>query len=259
MIYKIIAYIRFSAVTLSMLVIVLAVLLIYPFSKSFVRQQVRVIWTRCLIASIGAKLKIKGYKPNSDELRNSMIVSNHISWLDTVVMLRLYFVQYIGKIEMQNWPILNKVIASGGTIFINRKIKRNILAVNQEVARLLQNGATIGLFPEGKTTSGVEVLPFKAPILEAAMMAKSKILPVIISYKKQDNTRAKEVSFGETGWFTTVMNILLIKNLKINVTILAQLDSTHFKNRDELSDHLYQLIKNIYMEEFSPIVKNIDL
>ena len=244
-----IASFRFCAVIASMAIMVLAVILIQPFSLKFVQWQVRKIWTRCLIASTGAKLNIHGYKLSPKELQNSMMVSNHISWMDTVVMLRLHFVRYIGKVEMLNWPILKNVIKAGGTIFINRKNKKDLLSVNQQVAEILQNGATVGLFPEGKTSSGTNVLPFKAPILEAARMADSKIFPVILSYRKENNQRAKEVSFENVGWMTTVMNTLKLHDLVIDVTILPPVKALDFADREELSDYLHQQISNYYLQQ----------
>lgn len=244
-----IAGFRFCSVIASMAIMVLAVILIQPFSLKFVQWQVRKIWTRCLIASTGAKLNIHGYQLSPKELQNSMMVSNHISWMDTVVMLRLHFVRYIGKVEMLNWPILKNVIKAGGTIFINRKNKKDLLSVNQQVAEILQNGATVGLFPEGKTSSGDNVLPFKAPILEAARMANSKIFPVVLSYRKENNQRAKEVSFENVGWMTTVMNTLKLRGLVIDVTILPPVKALDFADREELSDYLHQQISNYYLQQ----------
>ncbi len=246
---SLIAWLRFVLVICSMAILVLAVLFIFPFSNYATRQIVRKIWSRCLIASTGAKLQIHGKWYTKKELANTMIVSNHISWLDTVIMLRLCFVQYIGKKEMLNWPILRSVIKAGGTIFIDRSKKRDLLYVNQEVAKLLQNGATIGLYPEGKTTQGQHILPFKPGILEAGLMAKSKIIPIVLSYRKEHNKLATEVSFANVGWLTTVINTLKLKDLVINVTILPPVNSSDFANRDELAQYLYDEIEKSYMNQ----------
>lgn len=238
--------IRFIAVIISMAFMVLAIFVIAPFSLKFIRKYVRILWTRMLIASTGAKLSIKGYKLTDAELRNAMIVSNHISWLDTVVILRLCFVRYIGKVEMLNWPILKTVIKAGGTIFINRRNKKDILNVNQQVANYLKNGSTIGLYPEGKTSDGKTIAPFKAPILEAALLADSKIFPVVLNYRKGQNQLATEVTFARVNWLQTVMNTLKLKDLTINVTILPPINARDFSSRDILAEHLYKLISDEY-------------
>lgn len=243
-----ISRIRFVAVIASMAFMVLAIILIAPFSLKIIRKYVRMAWSRMLIASTGAKLQIKGYPLNNEELKNAMLVSNHISWLDTVVMLRLCFVRYIGKIEMLNWPILKTVIKAGGTIFIDRRKKKDILNVNQQVAKYLTTGSTIGLYPEGKTSDGKIIAPFKAPILEAALLADSKIFPVVLSYRKEYNQLATEVTFAKVNWLQTVMNTIQLKDLTINVTILPPIKARDFSSRDLLADHLYQLISNEYFK-----------
>jgi 1-acyl-sn-glycerol-3-phosphate acyltransferase len=245
---NLIAKIRFSAVILSMSIIVLAVLIIYPFSKTLVRQTVRKLWTRCLIASTGAKLIYQGHKLNPIDLANSMIVANHISWLDTVLMYRVCFLQFVGKIEMLKWPILSQVIKAGGTIFINRKNKKELLTVNQQVANLLTKGATVGLFPEGKTSDGQSILDFKAPLLEAALLAKSKIYPVVLCYQKENRQIAHEVSFANVGWLTTVMNTLKLTELNITVTVLDPVSAEQFTNREQLAHYLHQQISNHYLQ-----------
>ena len=241
-----ISRLRFCLVILSMMFVVIMVLLFYPLSKNFIRQQVRAIWSRMLIASTGAKLEIIGNIPNANELKNSMIVSNHISWLDTVVMLRLCFVQYVGKVEMLRWPILNNIIKAGGTIFINRKNKKELVNINAQVAKHLQDGATIGLYPEGTTSDGTKIQPFKAPILEAAILAKSKVYPIVLNYRKDNNQLAREVTFAKVNWLQTVINTLKLKHLYITVTMLNSVNAADFNNREELANYLYTQINECY-------------
>jgi len=244
-----IAWLRFVAVILSMSFLVVAVFMLYHISLKLIRYPIRKIWTRCLLLSTGGKINLHGVDLSSIDLRNTMVVSNHISWLDTVVMLRLCYLRYIGKVEMLKWPFLSMIIKAGGTIFINRRNKRELLTVNQQVANILTDGATIGLYPEGTTSDGVKILPFKAPILEAALMAKSNVIPVVLSYRKEDNKLATEVTFSKVNWLTTVINTLKLENLVINVTILPIVRSTDFKTRDELAVCLYQQINQSYQNQ----------
>lgn len=246
---SVIAWFRFVLVILSMVIIVLGAYLIAPFSIKTFRYPIRKIWAVCIVAATGAKFNLRGEDLSKMDLKNTMVVSNHISWLDTVIMLRTFFVSYVGKVEMLNWPILRVVIKAGGTIFLDRKNKRELVGINRKVANALQSGATIGLYPEGTTGDGVLIKPFKAPLLEAAMLAKSKIVPVVLSYRKEDDQLATEVSFSGVGWMTTVMNTLRLKNLVINVTVLPAVDSTEFSDREVLSEYLYKQINDSYMSQ----------
>lgn len=242
--------IRFTLLLLCTGGMIVAILIIAPFSKKLIQETGRKIWCYCLINFTGAKLEIHGEKPNRKDLNNTIIVSNHISWLDTLVLLSLYFVRFIGKVEMLKWPALRGLIKAGDTILINRKNKRTLPELNHFVANILENGALIGLYPEGTTSDGKTILPFKAPLLEAAIIAKSQILPIVISYCKNGNELANEVTFKKTGWFKAVFNTVALKDLVIRVDILSIVKSSEFENRDELAKHLYTTISDKYISNF---------
>lgn len=240
---------RFTMLTLSTIIMLAATLIIAPFSRKPIQQTGRKFWCYTLIKFSGAKLNIRGTKIDKELLTNTMIISNHISWLDTVVLLHLCFIRFIGKVEMLKWPLLNQVIRAGDTIFINRKNKREIPNINKTLATILASGATVGLYPEGTSGDGYQVAPFKAPLLEAALMAKSKILPVVISYRKENDLLATEVTFKKVGWFTTIFRTIGLKNLVINVTILPAVDSSQFPSRDALATHLHELVNTCYLAQ----------
>lgn len=229
---------------------IITVLIIAPFSKKFIQEPGRKVWCYSLLTFAGAKIKISGTKPPKTSLRNTIVVANHISWLDTVVLLHLYSMRFIGKIEMLKWPFLRGIIKAGDTIFIDRKNKRVLPNLNRQVADILRSGATIGLYPEGTSGDGKEISPFKAPLLESALIAHSKILPIVISYHKENNALATEVTFKKTGWFKSIFSILKLNNLFINVTILPMVTSQDFTTRDELAKHLYSLVSETYSSSF---------
>lgn len=245
---RVLILIRFILLLLSTTCMIILTPIIAPISKKLIQEPGRKIWCYCLITFAGAKVKTIGTKPSKSALKNTIIIANHISWLDTVVLLNLFFMRFIGKVEMLRWPALRGIIKAGDTIFIDRKNKRTLLSLNQQVANILQDGARIGLYPEGTTSDGKTILPFKAPLLEAALMAKSQILPIVISYHKDDGVLATEVTFKKTSWFKAIFNTLSIKNLRINVTILPLVQSQDFETRDELAKYLYNVVNNTYQE-----------
>lgn len=247
---QVVVFMRFILLLLCTTVMIIVVLIVAPFSKKFIQGPGRKIWCYSLLTFTGAKIKITGIKPPKTALKNTIVIANHISWLDTVVLLHLYSMRFIGKIEMLKWPLLRGIIKAGDTIFIDRKNKRILPNLNRQVADILGNGATIGLYPEGTSGDGKEISPFKAPLLESALMAHSQILPVVISYHKENNALATEVTFKKTGWFKSIFNILKLNNLSINVTILPIVMSQDFTTREELAKHLYGIVNNTYTSSF---------
>ena len=130
-----------------------------------------------------------------------MLISNHISWLDTVIILNLCYLSYIGKVEMLKWIPLRPILKAGQTIFIDRQNKRSMVNINQQVAN---------------------ILPFKSSVLEASIQAQSRMIPVVLRYRKESNQLAKEVSFINVEIaliFLVEVNLLHICMIKLLETI----------------------------------------
>jgi 1-acyl-sn-glycerol-3-phosphate acyltransferase len=200
------------------------------------------------LAAAGVRIeKVGEFNPFIET--NRMVVSNHISWLDVPVLQTIYATCFIGKAEMQKWPFIGAMVKVGGTIFINRKDKRQLIRVNQIVTNKLQEGASIGLFPEGRTGPGHTVLQFKAPILEAAIMAKSKITPIVIEYCDHEYNRTSQVTYaGAISLYQSIQNTLLLKRIHVKIHSLPQINAGEFGNREDLSTHLYSQISKKYIE-----------
>ena len=114
---------------------------------------------------------------------------------------------------------------------------------NQAVSEHLLNGRCIGFFPEGTVGDGDKLLPFKAPILESALIAKSSIIPVVIIYYRKDGTIAEEASFGKKyNLVQSVLNTLTLNGLIAKIFVLETVKAENFANRDQLTEHLYQQI-----------------
>jgi 1-acyl-sn-glycerol-3-phosphate acyltransferase len=203
-------------------------------------------WARAMIWACGAKLIITGSIGKDYIQPNTMFVQNHISWLDTLVMSSIYCTNYVGKAEILQWRFLRNIIKSGGTVFINRKNKRELVLANKKIANVLLSGWGMGLFPEGTTSDGTSVLPFHASIFEAALLAQSVVVPVVLRYRKPDGTPATEVSFSKKRWMETVMKTLRLQGLQIKIDILQPVKAANFPNRDALSTYMRQQIITTY-------------
>jgi 1-acyl-sn-glycerol-3-phosphate acyltransferase len=242
-----ISWVRFCMVVLCVAYIILTSYIIYPFIPfRYWRKIIHKTWARAMIWSAGGKMIITGSIGKEYIQPNTMFIQNHVSWLDTLVMSSIYCVNYVGKVEMLKWRLLRNVIKSGGTVFIDRKNKRELVLANKKIAAVLTNGWGMGLFPEGTTSDGKAILPFHASIFEAAMLAKSKVVPVVIRYLHSDGTLATEVTFSKKKWMETVMNTLRLEGLIIKVDILEPVNATDFPDRESLSQYMYDKISQVY-------------
>ena len=243
---------RFILILWLMIYIVLSSYILYPLiSMSAWRRFFHRPWSRAMIWAAGAKLTVSGSIGEDYIQPNTLFVQNHISWLDTLVMSSVYCTNYVGKAEMLNWRFLRNIIKSGGTVFIDRKNKRELVMANKRIAKVLLDGWGMGLFPEGTTSDGTSVLPFHASIFESAMLAKSRVVPVVLRYRNADGTPATEVSFSKKRWMETVMNTLSLKGFQIKIDILPAVNAADFPNREALSSYMYQQIKSTYHSDLT--------
>jgi 1-acyl-sn-glycerol-3-phosphate acyltransferase len=221
--------------------------LIYPFVPLAVwRCYCHRPWARAMLWAIGAKLEVSTSLDKKYIQPNTMFVQNHISWLDTLVMSSVYCTNYVGKIEMLRWKLLRNLIKSGGTVFIDRKNKRDLLMANKRIAKVLNDGWAMGLFPEGTTSDGSSVLPFHASIFESAMLAKSTVVPVTLRYRLENGDIASEVTFAKKRWMESVWSTLRLPKLIIKIDILEPVKAEDFAKRELLSDYMYQQISDVY-------------
>ena len=136
----------------------------------------------------GVRVRVNGDLPKKGPL---LIVSNHISWLDIVVLSAVGPHSFVAKQEMATWPIFGQLAWLQRTIFVRRREKRTAGEQVHEIAVRLNRGDIIVLYPEGTTSDGHDLLPFKTPLFEAARRGYSHggsdetiVIPVAIDYNR---------------------------------------------------------------------------
>ncbi len=223
-------------------------LILYPLLKPEAWSKIVSITIMLIRKSCAIQLEVIGKNNHDYLLQNTLIVANHFCWLDTIILNSVYFISFVGKIEMLRWPLLNRVISSCGTIFINRHNKRDILQINPTLSKALISGKCIGLFPEGAINDGHSLLPFKAPLLEAGITAKSTVIPMLILYYRKDGQFAYELSYQKVNLMQNIRRTLMLNGLHIKIVILPAIAAADFKSRAQLCQHLYQVMSAAYQQ-----------
>ena len=247
-----ISWYRFALSIVLMIYMIAGSYLVWPIvPHRWWRKYFHKPWSRAMLWAAGAKFEITGSIGEDYIQPNTMFVQNHVSWMDTMVMSSVYCTNYVGKVEMLKWRLLRNLIKSGGTVFIDRKNKRELVMANKRIAAVLMDGWGMGLFAEGTTSDGETVQPFHASIFESAMIAKSKIVPVIIRYRHLDGSPCKEVTFSKKKWMETVWSTLRLKGFIIKLDILEPVMATDFPNREAISKYMYEKISAVYHSDLS--------
>ena len=160
-------------------------------------------WSAGLLACLGVRLSAD---PPPAASVGCLLVSNHVSWLDIYVLLATRRVRFVSKAEVRAWPLVGWFAARTGTLFLERERKSAALRIGREIGAHLAAGEWVAVFPEGTTTDGRDMLPFRPFLLQAVLDQGAAVLPAAIRYEgpagSRDDTPAYygAMSLGQSLW-----------------------------------------------------------
>jgi len=141
-------------------------------------------WARGLLRLFAIEVVIDGVvpRPTQGHGRGRVVVSNHRSAIDIGVVLSTFGGTMVSRADLATWPVLGAAARAVGTVFVDRASAKSGAATIRSMQKLLEEGQTINLFPEGTTFEGDEVRPFHGGAFVSAVRAEAEILPVGIAY-----------------------------------------------------------------------------
>ena len=175
--------------------------------------------------------------------QGTLLVANHVSWLDIFVLVSLYPCSFIAMKELRGWPLIGRMIANAGTVFIDRSNRKDIDPVNAAIAAALRSGGNVCFFPEARTSSGSSVLPLKAALFESAIQADAPIQTVALRYYDGD-TRTERVSFADVNFFVTLWRILRLRQINVRTDSAAPMlpEGDRFAIKDRVQTYLEEKV-----------------
>jgi 1-acyl-sn-glycerol-3-phosphate acyltransferase len=165
---------------------------------------------RAILAVLGVRTVWRGPAPRP----GSLLVANHVSWLDVIALAAAQPVRMVAKHDVRAWPGIGGTAERAGTIFIDRTRPRALPGTVAEVAGALRAGHSVTLFPEGTTYCGAEHGRFRAALFQAAIDAGAPVVPVSVAY---DSTEAAFVGADTLGG--SVLRIA--RTRRITLTLVA--------------------------------------
>ncbi len=136
-------------------------------------------WSRGMLGHLGIRLQVEGEATMPGPL---LLVANHISWLDITSLHAARFCRFVSKADVARWPLIGALASGVGTLFIQRDSRRDAMRVVHHMADSLRGGDVLAVFPEGTTSDGVDLLPFHANLLQAAITAGAPVQPVALQF-----------------------------------------------------------------------------
>jgi lyso-ornithine lipid O-acyltransferase len=149
---------------------------------------------------------------------HGLLISNHLSYLDILVLSSLTPAVFVSKHDVKYWPVFGQFAVLAGTVFVDRTRRFQVGQVNDEITAALNEGALVVLFPEGTSSNGQTLLPFKSSLLEPATNPAWPLAIGWIHYEIDDGDAGKEVCYwGDHTFFPHMLNLLSKRRVRATV------------------------------------------
>jgi 1-acyl-sn-glycerol-3-phosphate acyltransferase len=214
------------AVAVLRVVTLCAVLMLGFLVVPIVRRPAVAALARAILAALGVRLVWRGPAPRA----GSLLVANHVSWLDVVALLAVTPTRLVAKCEVRGWPGIGALAAVTGAIFVDRARPRSLPGTVGEVAAALRAGRSVAAFPEGTTYCGVSRGRFRPALFQAAADAGAPVVPIAISY---DSTAAAFI--GDDTLWSSVRRVAGVRRLTVTLVASPALRPTGGADRKVLA------------------------
>ncbi len=229
------------------------VLILFQFLSVSLRYRTEIIpqyYHKFIVWLISLKIKKYGFFSKKKPM---LIVSNHVSWLDILVISSSLKVCFVAKKEVSDWPFFGLLAKLQRTVFIERSI-RDLIEQKKIMADRLNSGDSLLLFPEGTSSDGKKVLPFKSSLFSLAeitqIQGELSIQPITVAYTGLNGlpvgveNRHLFAWFGEMSLISHILGVLFAGPAEATIIFHDSVTITNFSSRKELSEHCETVISD---------------
>jgi lyso-ornithine lipid O-acyltransferase len=201
------------------------------------RTQARTLWLQeaCvrLLRVFNLEVRWSGAAPE-----RGLLVCNHLSYLDILVIGAIAPARFVAKSEVKSWPVFGIFARLGGTLFVNRQSRMGSGRLSSQLRNALAEGGLIVLFPEGTSSNGETVLPFRPALFGAIAGTNHSVAAGLIRYWVQDGTVAEDVCYwGDMTLVPHLLKLLGKRGISAQLTFRAISEVPH--DRKELARQVH--------------------
>lgn len=198
-------------------------------------------WLRRVYLILGVQARVSGEIAPA----GTMLVANHISWLDIAVLGGTVTPRFLSKQEVRHWPVIGWLAEQAGTLFIERGRKGAAQGAADTLVRSLNDGRSVLVFPEGTTTDGKDVRRFFNRLFSAAIDTESPVQPIALRYLRADGSYHELVPYiDDQSLIESLWSILGDKRIIVEIHFLP-LISIENSSRKELAVQAEESIRSV--------------
>jgi len=197
-------------------------------------------WSRHTLSRIGIPCRHEGTVPG-----HGLIVCNHLGYLDIPVLATTGPMVFVSKADVEAWPFLGTLARCGGTLFLKREQRSHVAQIADALRPIVDSGTVVTIFPEGTSSGGDAVLPFRSSLLEPAAANRWPVTPACVWYELDDGTVAEHVAYWRDMVFATHFLQLLARR-QIRACVRYGQPVSGVGDRKELSRILHARVTELH-------------
>lgn len=231
------------------LALLLAALVLFAFPRPRARWRMLVFrsWSRSVLAVLGVEVEVVGEPPKTPFL----MVTNHLSYVDIPVIGTQVGAIFVAKSEISSWPGVGFMCRSINTIFIDRNVRRDLPRVMRMIDTELAHGMGVVLFPEGTSSKGATLLPFRPALLESAARSDTPVSFGTLSYHTPEGEPPAHLAVCWWGGMDFSPHALQFAQLRrVHAKLVFGDEPIHDVDRKELA----QKLRAAMLEQFEPVI-----
>jgi 1-acyl-sn-glycerol-3-phosphate acyltransferase len=201
---------------------------------------------------LGVRVLFREKRHHPFPSRNALIVANHLSYLDILIIASRYPAVFITSVELKRTFPIGIFAWFGGSIFVERRNPAGIKREIQDIGRTLRDGFSVVLFPEGTTSNGDSVRPFRNSLFTAAITTSTPVLPICIRYRRIDGKRITEQNrdsvfyYGRVSFLAHAPRMLIRRSVHVECIALEPIATHPHQSRKELTTQCHDAIAAEY-------------
>jgi len=169
--------------------------------------------TQRTLRILNVKYAAEGPVPDS-----GLLVCNHLGYTDVLVLSALTPAVFVSRWDVKYWPLFGWFAVLAGTIFVKRERRVHVRKVGEKMRRALEDGATVVLFPEGTSSDGATILPFRTPLFASAIEASCPVWAGLIRYRAGGRDVTRDVAYhGDTTFVPHLWGLLNLPGFEASV------------------------------------------
>lgn len=182
------------------------------------------LWARTMLRILNITVVMQQATNNISE-SSCLIVANHQSYLDIIIIASIIPTLFVARHDVRSWPILGWLASLGGTLFIDRKAFRGAVTVTDQIGRMLLQGINVQIFPEGTSTNGGQVLPFRSFLFTSVVSTGNSVLPLSINYESINSfpvtAQNRDILcwYGERTFVNHFWQLLSLRSANVSLSI----------------------------------------